>query len=146
MYDRTMKRRNVQRNVQWVAGESPAAAGKKAPPPRYSSTDEPDEALTPHLVPGALFYAKWDMYQASDANVDIPFPILVAAQYDTSGYTLAQRQHWYPVHKGNIVLYAGTVRYAAEGTAGVLRITRHTIIAHGRRYIIERLNSIEPGG
>ena len=132
--------------MQWKAGESPAAAGKKASTPRYSPADEPDEALTPHLVPGALFYAKWDMYQASDANVDIPFPILVAAQYDTSGYTLAQRQHWYPVLKGSIVLYAGTVRYAAEGTAGVLRITRHTIIANGRRYIIERLNSIEPGG
>lgn len=135
-----MKRRNTQ--VQWNVGESPAAAGRKAPPPRYKLPQDPDAELAAGLVPGAMFQARWDLYDASPSNNNTPFPVLTPAEYDTTGYSIEQRRAWYPVLRGDIVLYAGTVRHEAEGKAGMLRVTRHTIIAGGRRFIVEKLSAL----
>ena len=132
-----------ERKVEWRAGHDPAVAGRKLPPPRYEPLREipPEEAaaLEPHLRPGCLLVLKDDVYVENHHDYNTPFKALTAVRRNKrhKPKPAAIRRETCCLLEGDIVMYAGTVRFETESGKGTRRVSRHTVVGGVERYIID---------
>lgn len=133
-----------QRKVEWNPGQNPTVAGRSLPPPRYEPVREipPEEAaaLAEHLYPGAMLLCKEDMYVENHSDYNTPFKVLTAAHRPKrrgKPAPAAVRRETFQLLEGDIVVYAGTVRFETESGKGARRVSRHTVIGGGERYIVD---------
>lgn len=125
--------------MTWKAGEDPAVAGRPAPPPRYRGAQSTShlEKIADQLYPGALLACERELY-VDTYHTNLPHPLLVTSDpaWAQAAPTVA--------HRGDLVIYAGTVRYEEETSKSSLRVVRHTVICRGQRYILSTLDGVKP--
>ena len=131
--------------VTWVSGEGQVKALR--PHPYVADAKLPDHLVETYMVtmvPGALFFTAR--------------PLVVDKRYSEGGYARHEFMYLYydpygawgvpVIPVGTMAIYAGQHRVEEASRTGgdIVRLSRHTFIVNGSRYLTANLTDYTPAG